>query len=423
MSYSSIENFLSDDQIIQIGELSATGKQIKEKLIENDDKQKFLAEFINPKTAVLYLDSKLNNYLNLLFLIKNKKNILIGGSPEYYSQYLKEIEKYEDLQFIGISTSGSTGNPKTVLHSTEKLIALNRKPLKNINFLSCVPGATIGGISSFLWSVYGQGNFYQPNSFSPELVVKWIEEFKVQILSCSPTFLRFFSNYLNINHELRFDSLKKILYGSEPMDQMSLNKISSQLNHVQFQQKYASTEFGFTPFKSKSRDSIDFITSSKQADIKIIDNKVYVKTPNSFINYLEPNLMSPKSIDGYFETNDLIKFSDDNSSFKILGRDSEWCIVSGKKIHLRTIEEFCLRKSDIIDCHATTQPNLFTGQILSLKALMAEESLIKYSTSELRSQIRKYFLNDPYFSNFVPQSIYIENNPNSWKLIKKTPIS
>lgn len=382
---------------------------------------------LTDNTLAFKFDTQLEDYLTLLSLLAANKNVILTESLDSNDLKKKQTELVtfeikSSTQFIGLSTTGSTGAPKTVLHDLDALINLNNKSLRGTRFLSCVPGHTIGGISSFLWSLFGNADFYAPADYSPNKIASLIEKESLNTLSCPPTFLRFFLYYLNAHPDLQLKSLTKILYGSEPMDQSSLLHLCRRLPHVEFQQKYASTEFGFSPFRSESRESIAFLKKSSKADIKIVDQKIRIKAPHSFITYLEPDIPSPIDESGYFITNDLIDESPENNSFTIMGRDSEWAIVAGKKIHLRSLEKYGLEHSFILDCYAQAKTHSLLGQIISMQVLIHPDFSKKNTASEIRDSIRTIFRNHPSFHIFVPQEIVLVTEVSEWKLIKKRPL-
>lgn len=417
---------LSFKQILSVGNTSVNGEYISKQIYKNSTGADILhfSKPLTEKTFEVELSNNINSYIALLRLIHLEKNVLITQKQSSYINkisFITTAEKRYSQPFIGLSTSGSTGIAKTVLHDLRQLINLNNKDQSHVKFLSCVPGFTVGGVSSFLWCLFAKADFYVPEDYNPSHVVKIIDSQQITTLSCPPTFLRFFSFYLNSQPQIQLNSLKKILYGSEPMDEDSLKKISTRLPGVLFQQKYASTEFGFTPFKSENTQSTAFYVNSKNTKLKIVDNKIRLKVPHSFLGYLESDIPSPIDNEGYFITNDLIELSHDGKTFKVIGRDSEWVILAGKKIHLRSIETHCLKLPFILDCYLQTKNNLLLGKIISLKVLIDPTWSKQYSLPDLRNQIRNHFTDHSIFVNFMPQEFLIETNPAHWRLEKKTP--
>lgn len=418
-------------QLLSIGGKTINGAQIHQAISNNNNNNNNNSfkenEFCTPLTNNSFqveLSADLSHYLAFLCLLNKEKNIFITNKNTTFKDkipFIAEFEKSTTSSFIGLSTSGSTGEPKTVLHDLKKLISLNNKDQTGLKFLSCVPGYTIGGISSFLWSLFSNADFFSTDNYNPDFISQLIENEQINTLSCPPTFLRFFSFYLNTNPHITLLSLKKILYGSEPMDVATLTRLSKQLPHVDFQQKYASSEFGFTPFKSINSQSIAFHTKSKSASVKIVENKIRLKAPHSFLGYLEPNISSPIDDEGYFITNDLVEFSADGSQFKVIGRDSEWAQLAGKKIHLRSLEEHGLKASFVLDCYVQNKPHILAGNILSMKALIATDFSTKHSLAEIRDHLRAHFLQSPSFKDFIPQEFAIEVDLKKWNLTKKTP--
>ena len=87
-------------------------------------------------------------------------------------------------------------------------------------------------------------------SRTPIEILKLIENFKVQLLPTSPTFL----NMLLLSedyHNYNLDSLELITYGTEPMPMTTLKKLNDIFPKVRFLQTYGLSEVGILRSKSK----------------------------------------------------------------------------------------------------------------------------------------------------------------------------
>ena len=224
-------------------------------------------------------------------------------------------------------TTGTTGRPKAILHDFIPFIArykTPRPPLKAISFLLF---DHIGGINTLLHMLFNLGKIVSIKERTVESVAKTIKDYSVELLPTTPTFLRMLSLYPGIGEKLG-NSIKIISYGTERMDQPTLNRLADQFPNVDFRQTYGMSELGILRIKSKARDSLYMSVSGEGVETKIVDNILHIRAENRMLGYL--NAPSPFDEEGWYCTKDIVA-SDEDGFLTITGRDSDVINIGGLK--------------------------------------------------------------------------------------------
>ncbi|HCN11554.1 MAG TPA: o-succinylbenzoate--CoA ligase, partial [Chryseobacterium sp.] len=156
-------------------------------------------------------------------------------------------------------SSGTTGEPKVMVHNLTELAESFAQPKKtrNLNFLLFLMFDHIGGINTLLNCLNNGSAITLPENRNPAYILDLIQTQKVQILPTSPTFL----NLMLMNENFAdydLSSLKMITYGTERMPQTLLNKLKERIPSVKFLQTFGTSETGILRTESKSSTSLFF---------------------------------------------------------------------------------------------------------------------------------------------------------------------
>ena len=119
----------------------------------------------------------------------------------------------------------------------------------------------------------------------------------------TPTFLRMLSLYPDIKKNS--NSLKIISYGTERMDQPTLDRLCQQFPEIDFRQTYGMSELGILRIKSLARNSLFMKVGGEGIQTKIVENILYIKSKNKMVGYL--NSESPFDNEGWYCTKILLK--------------------------------------------------------------------------------------------------------------------
>ena len=113
----------------------------------------------------------------------------------------------------------------------------------------------IGGINTLLHTLFNKGTVVAPKDRSIDIVLNTCLQHKVEVLPTTPTFLRMMLLSGSIPDAVP-PELKLITYGTERMDQYTLNTLCGLLPDVDFRQKFGMSELGILRVKSKDRNSL-----------------------------------------------------------------------------------------------------------------------------------------------------------------------
>ena len=108
----------------------------------------------------------------------------------------------------------------------------------------------IGGINTLFHTLFNNGTIVAPKKRTVEDVLHTCKKYEVEVLPTTPTFLRMLL-ISNINEEKFPKSIKIITYGTEIMDQTTLNQLCKFLPNFDFRQTYGMSELGILRIKSK----------------------------------------------------------------------------------------------------------------------------------------------------------------------------
>ena len=296
-------------------------------------------------------------------------------------------------------SSGSTGAPKAALHSFPNLLEkfkTRRPALRTLTFLLL---DHIGGINTFFHTVSNGGTVVSTTDRSPEAVCGLIEKCKIELLPVSPTFL----NLLLLSgaykdHDL--SALKIISYGTEPMPQSTLDRLSREFPGVRLLQTYGLSEVGIFRSKSESNDSLWFKIGGDGFETKIVDGILWVRSKSSILGYL--NHESPFDADGWMNTGDEVEVK--GEYIRIRGRKKEVINVGGEKVYPIEVESALLELDNIQDAIVYAEPSPILGQMVVATVKLVDPE----PAAELKSRVRRTLKGklEPFK---VPQKIVVSD--------------
>jgi acyl-coenzyme A synthetase/AMP-(fatty) acid ligase len=298
-------------------------------------------------------------------------------------------------------TSGTSGFPKAAVHNFNNLLTkfkLTRKSFRTINFLLFDHW---GGLNTLFHTLSNAGVVLALKNRKPEAVCKFIEDYKIELLPVSPSFL----NLLILSEVFKsynLSSLQIITYGTEPMPMNTLKKAKEIFQNVKFQQTYGLIELGVLRSQSKSDNSLWVKLGGEGYDLRVVDNILQIKADSAMLGYL--NAPSPFTDDGYFITGDQVEY--DGVYYKILGRKSEIINVGGDKVYPQEVENVLLSMDNIIEATVYPEKHPLLGNIVCAKILVKEGLEHKDFTREV-----KRFCKSKLQSFKVPVKISIVDSP------------
>ena len=256
-------------------------------------------------------------------------------------------------------TSGSTGQPKGVVHDFGRLLTkfhTRRPALCTLNFLLFDHW---GGLNTLLHCLANGSPVVLPESRTPDYICQLAERHRVELLPASPTFLNML--LLSKAYEGRdLNALRLITYGSEPMPTSTLAGLRKAFPKVELRQTYGLIELGVLRAKSLSSDSLWVKVGGEGYELRVADGILQIKADSAMLGYL--NAPSPFTEDGFFVTGDRVELNGEYMRF--LGRDSELINVGGQKVFPAEVEAVLLECELVEDTVVFGQRHPITGAIV-----------------------------------------------------------
>ena len=294
--------------------------------------------------------------------------------------FIDELRKNKHAGLI-LFSSGTTGRPKAILHNLTlflKKFETPRPTLRTINFLLF---DHIGGINTLLHTLFNKGVVIAPEERTVSSVIETCRNFDVEVLPTTPTFLRMMLMSGAIPDKVP-ECLKIITYGTERMDQPTLDELCRLLPNIDFRQTFGMSELGIVRVKSESRDSLFMKLGGEGVETKTIDNVLHILSQSRMLGYL--NAPSPFDSSGWYNTNDIVHEKD--GYYKIVGRTSDVINVGGLKFMPFEVERVALVFPSVTFVKAYPRENPITGQHVEL--IVQTKDNILFNINDFKTHLK-----------------------------------
>ena len=268
-------------------------------------------------------------------------------------------------------STGTTGRPKAILHDLTQFLRRFETPrpaFRTINFLLF---DHIGGINTLLHTLFNKGAVVAPEARSVTAILDTCRRYEVELLPTTPTFLRLMLMSGALPDQIP-PCLKVITYGTERMDQPTLDALCALLPEVDFRQTFGMSELGIVRAKSEARNSLFLKIGGEGIETRIVDHVLQIRSNTRMLGYL--NAPSPFDAEGWYDTKDIVEVKD--GYVKIVGRSSEVISVGGLKFMASEVERVALEFPEVTLVKVTGKPNPITGQHVELLVQPAREGAV-----------------------------------------------
>lgn len=329
-------------------------------------------------------------------------DVVVNGNQVTRRQHSGQHELIDGLRRLGhaglvLFSTGTTGRPKAILHDLTlflKRFETPRPTLRTINFLLF---DHIGGINTLLHTLFNKGVVIAPESRTVESILATCAKYDVEVLPTTPTFLRMMLMSGAVPDKVPA-CLQVVTYGTERMDQPTLDELCRLLPNVDFRQTFGMSELGIVRVKSEARDSLYMKVGGEGVETKVVDNVLKIRSSSRMLGYL--NAPSPFDEEGWYDTKDVVDVKD--GYYKVTGRVSDVINVGGLKFMASEVERVALTFPHVSLVKATARPNPITGQHVELMVQPTTEGAVD-------KDALMAFLKERLQPHMVPKRIRVEN--------------
>ncbi len=358
-------NILSRDVVLLSGKLDLNFFALMLSLIQKSTVVIPVSSSLEKSILSKYTSIAQPDYL--IYVQDDGKLEVIKGSDGREAKINEKYSMLDNEPGLVLFTSGSSGEPKGVLHNFNQILDRYQQEGKSLVTYCFLLFDHIGGLNTVLYTIRNGGTLVYSDERKVDKIINSIKLNRVELLPTTPSFLNLvkISNLIDI---LKNSSLKIITYGTEPMSEELLEYLSSELPSIKFKQTYGSTEVGIMSTLSENSSTL-WMKASAEQGIRIVDGELQVKTRAHMVTYL--NAESPFTNDGWYKTGDQIIQEGDH--FKIVGRINEIINIGGLKAHPSEVENILLSSSLVDDCKVYGLKNNILGQVVAADICLSGE--------------------------------------------------
>ncbi|MGG0187988.1 acyl-CoA synthetase MbcS [Bacillus rhizoplanae] len=318
----------------------------------------------------------------------------IREALETESDVLKIAEtNCDDMVFLSY-TSGTTGNPKGVVHTHAWAYAHLRTSAANwlaIEENDVVWATASPGWQKWVWSPFlatlgsGATGFVYHGKFDPTTYLQLLSDNKVNVLCCTPTEYRLMAKIDNLQ-QYDLSSLHSAVSAGEPLNREVIDTFRNYF-HVTVRDGYGQTEntllVGVLKGMETKPGSMGKPTPGNQVDIVDEDGKpvlpgevgdiaVHIKTPALFKEYYkDPERTTMQFRGDYYITGDQAK-KDEDGYFWFEGRGDDIIISSGYTIGPFEVEDALVKHPYVRECAVVASPDEIRGNVVKAFIVLQE---------------------------------------------------
>lgn len=329
---------------------------------------------VNNAPLVL-LDSDLNE-AEIDGIDVEKVNVVSPVGENSYSNLNDVIEAVRSSRSeITIFTSGTTGQPKQVVHTVQALIRAVRcgEKYENQVWGYAYNPTHMAGMQVFFQAFMNQN--YLVNVFNKNRadVYSLIENYGITHISATPTFYR-----LLLPFEKRYERVQRITLGGEKSDTKLYDSIKQIFPNAKINNVYASTEAG-TLFAARG-DCFQIPEA--------IRDKFLIKNDELLIH---KSLLGKSDTfqfdDDFYHSGDLIEWVDESKGlFRFKSRKNELINVGGYKINPDEIERAILEIEGVQQALVYGKANSILGNVLCADVKLIEGVML--TELEIRNYLK-----------------------------------
>jgi len=298
-------------------------------------------------------------------------------SSEFTSKHDLWSSIHESRSTIRLTTSGTTGTPKSVFHTIKTLTRGVRTGSHHEHDVwgLAYPIGHLAGIQVLFQALCNRNTIVQLFGLPPEASHLAIERYGLTHLSCTPTFLKLLAGGTHSHPTIR-----RLTTGGERCEKSTTQVISRLFPNAKHRNIYALTEVGNLLIANGEEFSIP---AELQSLVKIANGSLAIHrslmanaiTPHESRDENESDQANHSSheIDTeWYVTGDLVEvISDPPLTFRFLARDDDIINVGGYKVVPQQVEAKLVAFPTIQQAVVFGKKSSVTGQIVVCKVVVA----------------------------------------------------
>ena len=312
-----------------------------------------LIKAIATNSPLVLLDSDLNPS-EVAGVDESQVNVAVQ-LPEYHFENMDAVVSalQQSTSEITIFTSGTTGQPKKVVHSIDTLtrsVRLGDKYKGQVWAYAYNP-THMAGLQVFFQAFENQNTLVNVFNMQRSEVYQKISEYQITHISATPTFYR-----LLLPFEDSYQSVQRVTLGGEKSDNHLYENIRKIFPNAKINNVYASTEAGSLfaakgdcfQIPEKIRDKFTVV------DDELLIHKSLLGRSDSF-----------KLEGDYYHSGDLIEWVDKESGlFRFKSRKNELINVGGYKVNPGEVEDVISAIDGVMQVLVYGKANSVLGNVL-----------------------------------------------------------
>lgn len=324
-----------------------------------------LVKAIATNRPLVLLDSDLNPS-EIAGFDESKVNVAVH-LPEYHFNDMDAVVSAlrQSTSEITIFTSGTTGQPKKVVHSIETLTRSVRMgdKYKGQVWAYAYNPTHMAGLQVFFQAFENQNTLVNVFNMQRREVYQKLAEFQITHISATPTFYR-----LLLPFEQTYQSVQRVTLGGEKSDNHLYESIEKIFPNAKINNIYASTEAGSLfaakgdcfQIPEKIRDKFTVV------DDELLIHRSLLGKSDSF------------KLDGdYYHSGDLIEWvNTEEGIFKFKSRKNELINVGGYKVNPGEVEDAINAMDGVKQSLVYGKANSILGNVLIAEVQLEEGSTL-----------------------------------------------
>lgn len=295
---------------------------------------------------------------------------------------LIQAYRKEDTAGLVVFTSGSTGEPKGILHNCERVLrkfTTAREAHRAILFLLM---DHFGGFNTLLGVFANGGVGICLPERSPSAVCEAIERGRATLLPTTPTFLNLMiTSGAFRNRDL--STVRLITYGTEVMSDATLQRVHELFPNAELKQTYGLSELGVLRSKSEGNASTFVRLGGPGFEVKIVDDTIWIRSEANMVGYL--NAPSPFDSEGWLCTGDKVE-QREGGFVRILGRESDMINVGGQKVFPVEVETVLCEADNVRDAAVYAVRHPMLGSVVHARVTLEHDE----DPTALRERLRRH---------------------------------